>query len=171
MRLIAVLLLVSIALSAAVMANTESGSQMTEITSGQLTYDYKRSIAVFEDDVVVVDPQVRIESDTLTVLFGSTNEIKSVTAMGNVTVRSDGKTAECRKAIYIAATGEILMTGNAKLTRANDTVMGNQITFWLNEERVLCKPGHLVIYPDEEQSDGSFLEGQSGAPSSGESGD
>lgn len=149
----------AMAFSVVVAAGALAGptNRPTEITSGQLTYDYKRSIAVFEHDVVVVDPQVRIESDTLTVLFGGTNEIKSVTALGNVRMFSEGRTAAARKAIYIAASGEILLTGDAKLSRANDTVEGDEITFWLNEERVLCKPGRLVIYPDENRSSGNVL--------------
>jgi len=171
MRLITISIFLSVVLGISGIGNAEAQSGMTEITSDQLTYDYRRSIAIFEDNVVAVDPQVRIESDTLTVLFGSTNEIKSVTALGNVKIRSEGKTAECRKAIYIAATGEILLTGNAKLTRANDSVMGDQITFWLNEERVLCKPGHLVIYPDKERSGGDLLGDQLQGPSPGGSGD
>lgn len=137
-----------------------NGNGMTEITSAELTYDYKRSIAVFETDVVVVDPQVRIASDTLTVLFDGTNQIKSVTALGNVRIRSDGKRATCRKAIYIAATGEVILTGDAKLMRGTDSVMGQHITFWLNEERVVCKPGRLVIYPDEESSGPKLLQEQ-----------
>ena len=124
----------------------------TTITSDEMSYDYKRSIAIFQDNVVIVDPQVRLEADALTVLFGSTNEIKSVTAVGNVRIKSADKSASCNKAIYLAQSGEILLSGNAKLMRNNDTLEGKQITFWLNEERVLCKPGKLIIHSDQERS-------------------
>jgi lipopolysaccharide export system protein LptA len=126
----------------------------TVITSGQLTYDYKRSIAVFEENVVVQDPQVRIMSDTLTVLFDQTNEVKSVTALGNVRIESENRRARCRKAIYLARRGEIMLSGDAELQRDKDKLSGDQITYWLNEERVLCKPGRLVIYSDEDTSGG-----------------
>lgn len=119
----------------------------TIITSDQMSYDYKRSIAIFQDNVVVVDPQVRLEADALTVLFGSTNEVKSVTAIGSVRIKSGDKSATCNKAIYIIRTGEILLTGNAKLMRNSDALEGKQITFWVNEERVVCKPGKLTIHP------------------------
>jgi lipopolysaccharide export system protein LptA len=130
----------------------------TVITSGELTYDYKRSIAIFQDDVVVQDPQVRMESDMLTVLFGSTNDIKSVTAVGNVRLRSGDKRASCNKAIYIARTGEILLSGKAILMRETDRLEGKQITFWLNEERVICKPGRLVIHSAKNRSGGNVLD-------------
>lgn len=128
------------------------GTSKTTITSREMSYDYKRSIAIFQDDVVVIDPQVRLETDTLTVLFDSTNEIKSVTAVGNVRIKSEDKSATCNKAIYLAQSGEILLTGNARLMRNNDVLEGRQITFWLNEERVLCKPGKLIIYSGQERS-------------------
>lgn len=139
-------------------ANSKSETGATIITSGRLKYDYKRSIAIFENDVVVQDPQVRIESDTLTVLFGKTNEIRSATALGNVRIRSGDKTARCRKAIYIARTGEILLTGDAELHREKDSLAGDQITFWLHEERVFCKPGRLVFYPNGKRSSENVLE-------------
>ena len=137
----------------------------TVITSGELTYDYKRSIAIFQEDVVVQDPQVRMESDMLTVLFGATNDIKSVTAVGNVRLRSGDKRASCNKAIYIARTGEILLSGKAVLMRQTDRLEGKQITFWLNEERVVCKPGRLVIHSAKERSDGDLLKTVTGGRS------
>lgn len=127
----------------------------TTITSDQMSYDYKRSIAIFQDNVVVEDPQVRLEADALTVLFGSTNEIKSVTAIGNVRIKSGDKAATCNKAIYIIRTGEILLTGKAKLMRNNDALEGKQITFWVNEERVVCSPGKLTIHPASGNNSGS----------------
>ena len=129
----------------------------TVITADEMSYDYKRSIAIFQDNVVVDDPQVNLESDTLTVLFNSTNEIKSITAVGNVVITSEDKKATCNKAIYIAQTGEVLLSGNAVLHRASDTLEGRQITFWVNEERVLCKPGKLIIYSDKDRSSEDIL--------------
>ena len=121
----------------------------TVITSKHLTFDYSRYIAVFEEDVVVVDPQITIKSDKLTVRFDSTNSVKSVTAVGNVRLRQGDKTGSCEKAIYVARTGEIILLGDARLNRGSDSVIGRQITFWINEDRLTCEPGHLIIFPKE----------------------
>ncbi len=148
-------LVISFIIAGAVPVIAESSKDKeskTTITADTMSYDYKRSIAIFQDNVVVIDPQVRLESDALTVLFGRTNEIKSITAVGNVRIKSDDKAALCNKAIYIAKSGEILLTGDAVLMRNNDRLEGKQITFWLNEERVLCTPGRLIIYSDQERS-------------------
>ena len=66
-RTVSILLALTVAGSAWAQQTTEAGQ--TTITSKRLTFDYKRSIAIFEEDVVVVDPQLRIEADNLTVLF------------------------------------------------------------------------------------------------------
>ena len=131
-----------------------SGTNVTVITSERLEFDYKRYIAVFEENVVVVDPRVRIETDHLVVCFDGTNDVKSVTALGNVRIRSEDKRGYCRKAVYVARTGEVVMTGDAKLHRSKDSVMGDLITFWLDEERMKCTPGRLIIYPKESQGAG-----------------
>lgn len=120
------------------------------ITSDHLSFDYKRYIAVFEGNVVIDDPQVHIEADQMTVLFEGTNQIKSVTAIGNVRMRSGDRRASCRRAVYLAKTGEVLLTGGVSLTRGRDTVMGEKVTFWLFEDRMECTPGRLVIYPERD---------------------
>jgi len=120
----------------------------TVITSEKLSFDYKRSIAVFEGNVVVEDPQLKMRADKLNVLFEGTNSVKSVVAVGNVLLWYGDKTASCRHAIYVAKTGEITLRGNAALRREQDSVTGEEIVFYLNEERVECRPGRLVIFPE-----------------------
>ena len=88
-----------------------------------------------------------MESDKLTVLFEGTNNVKSVTALGRVRMRSGDKTANCRKAVYLARTGEVLLTGAVRLMQGRDTVTGDSVTFWLDEERIEVSPATLTIFP------------------------
>jgi lipopolysaccharide export system protein LptA len=120
----------------------------TVITSKRLEFDYKRSIAVFEDNVRVVDPQMTMTADRMNVIFDAESGIKSVTAIGHVRITQDDKAGTCGRAVYIALTGEFIMTGSPKLQRARDTLEGTKITFWTNEDRVTCEPAMLVIYPE-----------------------
>lgn len=129
--------------------STDAGKMV--ITSKKLEFDYRRSIAVFEEDVVVVDPQMRLQSEKLNVIFDGTNDVKAVTATGDVHIWHADKTATCRRAIYLAESGQVILQGDAELSRGRDTVKGDEITFWLNEERMSCKPGYLVIFPDEDE--------------------
>jgi len=146
------IVLVSLALAAAGWAEeTEKSSATTNtvITSKRLMFDYRRSIAVFEEDVVVVDPQMKIKSDKMNVIFDKENNVKSVTALGNVHIWQDDKTATCNQAVYITLTGEVIMTGEPKLHRGRDSLAGTKITFWTNDDKVTCERPHLVIFPDE----------------------
>jgi lipopolysaccharide transport protein LptA len=124
----------------------------TVITSDRLVYDYKRSVAVFEDNVIVRDPQMTLTSDRMNVIFDAEHNVKSVTAIGNVRIVQDNKTGLCDQAVYIALTGEIIMTGAPRLQRDGDTLQGNKITFWTNEDRVTCDTATLVIHSESEDN-------------------
>lgn len=137
----------------------ESAVGNTVITSRTLEFDYRRHIAVFEGDVVVVDPQLTLHSDHLTVLFTPENEVKSVTAWGNVRLKQDDKTGLCERAIYLAKTGEVIMTGNARLFRGKDSVRGRKITFFVDEDRMTCEPGYLIIHPRDSGEGPSGFDG------------
>jgi len=127
------------------------GTNSTVITGERLEFDYKRYIAVFEENVVVEDPQIRIESDRLTVCFDGTNDVKSVTALGRVRMKSEDKRATCDKAVYLASSGEVIMTGSATLHRDKDYVSGERIIFWIDEDRMECTPGRLIIHPGRKE--------------------
>lgn len=137
-------------LRAAVRAPGQEGAEESEmvITSRRLTFDYKRSIAVFRENVILIDPRVKIESDRLNVLFDSADNIKSATALGNVRLRQEDKTAVCRKAVFLARTGEVILMGEPKLNRGNERLAGEMITFRLDEDRMTCERARLIIYPD-----------------------
>jgi lipopolysaccharide transport protein LptA len=124
-----------------------SGQTNTVITSKRLHFDYGRSIATFEGDVVVVDPQVRIESQRMIVTFDATNSVKAVTAMEDVHLFTGDREGTCQRAVYLVASGEILLTGSPALQRERDRLSGDRITFWVDREEVLCEPGQLVITP------------------------
>lgn len=124
----------------------------TTITAQTLSFDYKRFIAVFENNVVVVDPDVRMEADRLNVVFEGSNSLKSVSASGNVHLWHQDKEATCQRAVYVSRSGEVVLRGDAVLSRGDDRVMGDEITFWLHEDRMTCTPGRLIIGP---QSQGS----------------
>jgi lipopolysaccharide export system protein LptA len=133
--------------AAAAGAQQGGATNQTTITSKTLDFDYGRMIAVFRDDVVVVDAQVHMQCDLLTVLFEGTNDIKSVTATGNVRVRQQDKTATAKRGIYLARDGKVILMGDATLVQGANRVTGDEITFWINEDRMTVRPGTLVVTP------------------------
>lgn len=120
----------------------------TTITARELTYDYRKAVATFEGEVVVEDAQIHMTCDRLIVIFDGTNEVKSVTAFGRVRMRNADRLATAERAVYLARSGEIILTGQAKVERGADFVSGEEIRFWIDEERIVSKgPARLVFQP------------------------
>lgn len=125
-----------------------ASSNQTVITSRQLLFDYRRSIAMFEGDVVVLDPQMRILSERLIVVFGASNDVQVVTALDKVRIYSGDRQGTCERAVYRVPAAEILLTGSPVLRRERDVLKGDRITFWTDREVVVCEPGELVLSPE-----------------------
>lgn len=133
-------------LGAVTVASVASAQTNTVITSDEMEFDYKRSVATFERNVKVTDPQMTINADRIQMLFDGTNSVKSVTATGNVKIWQADKVATSKKAVYTAATGEITLTGNVLVTRGQDTLATEEVIFWVNDNRMRCpKPVRMVI--------------------------
>ena len=110
--------------------------QLTVITSERLTFDYAKHFALFEENVVVTDPELKILADKMTVLFDDKNVAKSVRAEGHVFLVQLDKKAKADIALYDVATGEIQLIGNPQVTRGADVLTGNKITFWRNDNKM-----------------------------------
>ena len=121
----------------------------TVVTSDSLLFDYGRSTCIFEKNVVVDDPRVKMKCDKLYVFFDSTNNVDSIVASGSVRIWQDEKLGVCDKTVYTEKTGAIVMTGNAKLQNGNNLVQGKEIKIFVNSEKVFCTPGRLVIFPGD----------------------
>ena len=122
----------------------------TVITADHMEFDYQRQIAVFEGHVVVVDPEIRMKSERMTVIFSEDKDVKQATASGNVIIENADIRATCARAVYSRIRAEIVLIGNAVLTRDKDTVSGDKITYWTETERMECEPGTLVITPSKD---------------------
>jgi lipopolysaccharide export system protein LptA len=142
------LLLAAVAVLSGSIVSRSEVTNGTVITSDLLELDYRRSMAVFEHNVVVQDQQIRIEADKIVVIFDDDRTIKSVTATGEVVIYNEDRKAECERAVYLARSGEVVLTGNdARVSRGMDSVEGKRITFWIDDERVICEPGRLIVFP------------------------
>jgi lipopolysaccharide export system protein LptA len=143
----AVMAAIGITLCATAYGQETTNVQETVITSDSLMFDYGRSTCVFEGNVVVTEPRVKLKCAKLYVFFDATNNVDSVVATDSVRVTQDNKRGTCDKAVYTAKTGAIVMTGNATLHRARDSVSGDEITIYVDSEKVTCTPGRLVVFP------------------------
>jgi lipopolysaccharide transport protein LptA len=92
-------------------------------------------MVMFQGNVEVVDPQVRMKSDQLVIFFDpDKKEIKSARAEGNVRFYQEDRSATCNKALYMAQIGEVMLLGDARLERPDDVVMADKITFFVSDK-------------------------------------
>lgn len=122
----------------------------TVITSDRLTFDAKQRIALFEFNVLVTDPKMQLAADKLTVQFDEKGQAKTIKAEGRVTITQLDRSAQSELATYDVPTGKIVLTGKPRITRGRDVLEGDVITYWRNEDKMICQPGaRLLIYPEE----------------------
>lgn len=127
-----------------------SPEAVTVITSEKLTFDYKKQYALFENHVLVADPEMQLAADRLTVLFDNKGKARSIKAEGRVTIRQADKTAQAGLAVYDFETGKIVLSIKPRVTRNRDILEGEFITFWRDQNRMICQPhARLVIYPEK----------------------
>jgi lipopolysaccharide transport protein LptA len=141
------------AISAAAAGNADGGpavEAVTVITSEKLTFDYKKQYALFENNVIVTDPEMQLAADKLTVIFDAKGKAQSIKAEGRVTITQTDKTAQSGLATYDFETGKIVLAIKPRVTRGRDTLEGELITFWRDQNRLICQPqARLVIYPQK----------------------
>jgi len=129
----------------------EHDTNNTSITSVRLTFDQKKATAVFEGNVVVTDPALKIESDRLTVSFSSDKKVEAIEAEGNVAITRDAIAANSQKAIYSVGNGKVTLSGNPSVTRGRNRLSAETIVYWRDSNRILCEPSaRLTVYSEHE---------------------
>lgn len=125
-------------------------TKVTVVTAERLTFDYKKGFAIFENNVLVTDPDMQLACDRLTITFDKDGKAKIIKAEGRVTITQEDKTAHAAVGVYEVDTGKIVLTGKPRVMRGRDSLEGETITFWRDQNRMICQPGaRLVIYPEE----------------------
>jgi lipopolysaccharide export system protein LptA len=110
-----------------------------EITSDRLDFDYKNRRTVFRGNVEVVQGEVHLLSDVLTVDYkqvGDKQEIDAVNADGHVTITQGPKKATGTHAVFDQATRTVVLTGNAVLEEGSNQVNGDKIVVHPDESRM-----------------------------------
>jgi len=107
-----------------------SKKQPIEITSDKLDFDYKKKRTIFRGGVEVVQGDVHLRTDTMTVDYdqvGDKQELKEVTAEGNVTIIQGTKKATGNHAVFDQAKRIMVLTGDAILEEGTNQVSGDRI--------------------------------------------
>jgi lipopolysaccharide export system protein LptA len=126
------------------------------VKSNDLTADNKGKTAIFTGKVVAKQGDVTIFCDRMTVYYGNTQgDVDKIEADGSVRIVQENRTGLSSHAVYESKLGRITLTGgNPKVMQGADTVTGEIITYYIDDDRSNVTGGRVeaVIHP-KPQSD------------------
>jgi lipopolysaccharide export system protein LptA len=121
------------------------------IKSNELAADNKGKTAIFSGKVVAKQGDVTIFCDRMTVYYGNTQgDVDKIEADGNVRIVQENRTGVASHAVYESKLGKITLTGGSpKVMQGTDTVSGEIITYFIDDERSSVTGGRVeaVIHP------------------------
>ncbi len=122
------------------------------VTSDTMEARSGEGTVVFRGNVVAVE-DFTLCSDELHVVYGEGNDIKSIEASGNVRIFQDRKSSTSERAVYDRNERVIVLTGEPHLRQCSDSVRGEKITVYLDQENALVEGGNggrvrAVIMPN-----------------------
>lgn len=126
-------------------AQADDAADLTVITSEKLTFDYQKRFAHFEENVVVVDPDMKLYADKMTVIFSDSNKVTEIKAEGKVHIVQEDKQARSDIAIYSVVQGVIVLTGKPQVTRGQDILTGDKIIFWRDQNKMVVEPRARLV--------------------------
>jgi lipopolysaccharide export system protein LptA len=124
------------------------------IKSNDLSADNKGKTAIFSGKVVAKQGDITIFCDKMMVYYGNTQgDVDKIEADGNVRVVQENRTGSAAHAVYESRQGKITLTGgNPKVMQGTDTVSGEIITYFIDDQRSSVSGGRVeaVIHPKPE---------------------
>ncbi|MDR2504352.1 MAG: hypothetical protein LBD82_08265 [Deltaproteobacteria bacterium] len=132
----------------ALAADPESGIVSTKITSDSMIHDPDAGKLLFSGNVEVVHPDFHLTSDRLQVFLSGgsgaakgldgadAGVVQKIVAESRVKIRlPEGRTASCAKLAYSVATEVLQMDGSPMLREGGNQIRGDQMFFYLRENR------------------------------------
>ncbi|TIH18419.1 LPS ABC transporter substrate-binding protein LptA [Marinifilum sp. JC120] len=124
-----------------------------KITSTKMTFSENRNRITFSGNVKVVRLDVTLTSETLTAhlrpegdsLTDTQDKIKKIVAGGNVKVSMKKRKGKCDKLTYVVGDSIIYMNGNAELQDGPNLIQGDEIKFYLKDNRAEVVGGNKPI--------------------------
>ena len=111
------------------------------ITSDQLVVDDAGKTAVFTGKVEVVDGEMRLFADKMTVHYqdGADEPVREVVAEGHVVVIQSGRRGVADRGHFKRDESTFVLSGNARIEGETDRLQGERIVLHLNENREITK--------------------------------
>jgi lipopolysaccharide export system protein LptA len=152
------------------------------VTSDTLEYDYRGNVVRYRGRVEVVQGDVKVVSDLLTILLErnkrgekaetadatqgapaertgpDTSRVREIVAEGNVRVDQGTRWAVGGRAVFDQTQRTLVLTENPVLHDGQNQVAGDRVVVYLDEDRSVVEGGQqrvkAVLYPDQQQGSG-----------------
>ena len=100
-----------------------------EVTADSLAIDQNTGTAVFTDNVVIIQGEMRLSADKVDVFYDTQEQgIERIEATGNVILISGADAAESERATYDVDVGTIVMTGNVLVAQGPSALTADRMT-------------------------------------------
>jgi lipopolysaccharide transport protein LptA len=126
-------------------------NETTDIWANKVIFDEAKRMVEFDGNVRVRDSRVAMNCGKVTLYLKESNEIDWIEAHSDVIIQSDERKALADEACYYADEGKFVLTGSPKVKMGAHVMMGDRITFWQKDRRMLCEPNaRVLLYLDQE---------------------
>jgi lipopolysaccharide export system protein LptA len=144
-----------------------------EITSNRMEAFNEKKMVIFSGNAKVIQGNSVLKSDKIilyykkdpekkdkvgTIETDATGELDRVEAKGNVSLIQGERTALGEEAVFVRESNKVILTGNAVLKEGKNTIRGDRVIVFLNEDRGVVesdsqKQVKAIIYPREKKKD------------------
>jgi len=132
-------------------------NQPVEITAQQLEVLQLERQSIFTGDVVAVQGEMTLHADKLIVyLQEAQQQIDRLEAIGGVKFVQLDRVATADRAVFQQVDEVLILTGNAVVTQGGNSVSGDEITLFIQEDRTVVKGSKTnrvkaVIVPEKKK--------------------
>lgn len=105
-----------------------------EVTADSLSIDQNAGTALFTDNVIIVQGEMRLSADEVLVIYDAqASDVERIEATGNVILISGQDAAESERANYDVSDGTIVMTGNVLVAQGPSALTSDTMTVRLDD--------------------------------------
>ncbi len=124
------------------LANPVDKGQPIDVTSDKVETLWKENLVIFKGNVIARQKDLVIYADSLEVVTIEDGKgIDRVTAGGNVKIQQGLRVANCQKAVFYNLDQKMVLTGDPKVSEGDNVVLGDEITFDIDKNRVEVRGG------------------------------
>ena len=130
-----------------------SSDEPVVVTANTLEFDYRAGKLFYRGNVVASQADMKLESDTLTVLLdrGRDGKVTEVVAEGNVRMSKGSRHATAGRALFDQTKRQVVLSQNAVLHDGPNQVSGDRVVVYLDDERSVVEGGagrvKAVLFP------------------------